>query len=200
MAEHAAARTLRQAPRLILASRSPRRRELLAAAGYQFEVIGPSHAAEAGPLPDESAAQAVARLALLKARDVAGRVSSGVLVACDTLVECQARILGKPQGRDDARCILQTLSGQEHQVLSGLCVWPLPEGRPRVRVATSRLRMDPLGAEQLEAYLAGDQWQGKAGAFGFQDGPAWVHLIEGSESNVVGLPLELLAEMLAEIG
>lgn len=188
-----------EAPRLFLASRSPRRRELLAAAGYQFEVLPPSEAAEVGPEPGEPAAEAAARLALLKARDVAGQVSHGVVVACDTLVECRGQVLGKPRDRDDARRILRVLSGQEHRVLSGLCVWPLPGDRPEVRVATSRLRMDRLTEAQLEAYLASGQWEGKAGAFGFQDGPGWVHLIEGSQSNVVGLPLELLSEMLAEI-
>ncbi len=190
---------VRKAPKLILASRSPRRRELLSAAGYRFEVLPPGDAAEVGPQPGESAAEAVARLALLKARDVAGRISSGVLVACDTLVECQGRILGKARDRNDARRILRALSAQEHRVLSGLCVWALPRGRPKVRVALSRLRMDRLTDEQLDTYLAGEQWRGKAGAFGFQDGPGWVHLIEGSESNVVGLPLELLSEMLAAI-
>jgi len=185
--------------KLILASRSPRRRQLLAAAGYRFEVMVPSHTAELPPSPDESPAQAAARLALLKAKDVAGRVAEGVLVACDTLVECQGRILGKPRDREDARRILLALSGREHQVISGLCVWPLPGGEPRVRTATSRLRMDRLGEQQLEEYLDSGLWEGKAGAFGYQDGPAWVHLIEGSESNVVGLPMELLAEMLDEL-
>ena len=98
--------------------------------------------------------------------------------------------------RQDAKAMLTLLSGQEHRVLSGLCLWPLPGGEPAVRVAVTTLRMDPLAPERLDEYIAGDQWQGKAGAFGYQDGIDWVHVVEGSESNVVGLPLELLAEML----
>ena len=96
------------------------------------------------------------------------------------------------------RAMLTILSGQEHRVHSGLCLWPLPDGEPAVRVAVTTLRMDPLAPELLDAYLAGDGWRGKAGAFGYQDGLDWVHVVEGSESNVVGLPMELLAEMIEQ--
>ncbi len=92
--------------------------------------------------------------------------------------------------------MLTTLSGREHHVLSGLCLWPVPDGRPAVRVAVTTLRMDPLTPQKLADYLASEQWEGKAGAFGYQDGLDWVRVVEGSESNVVGLPMELLAEMI----
>ncbi|MGA2064714.1 MAG: nucleoside triphosphate pyrophosphatase [Thermoguttaceae bacterium] len=187
-------------PRLILASRSPRRRELLAASGYQFAVIPPSDAAEGtqglpGP-NDEGPAEMVARLACSKAADVARRIDRGLVLGCDTVVECGGRILGKPAGRQDARQMLEALRGREHRVLSGLCLWAVPGGHPQVRVAVTTLRMDPLSSAQIDEYLSGGQWQGKAGAFGYQDRLGWVHVIEGSESNVVGLPLELLSEML----
>ena len=186
-------------PKLILASRSPRRRELLAQAGYRFEVRPPAETAESGLADGESPAAMVARLAYQKAADVAGSVHEGLVLGCDTVVECDGRILGKPADREQARQMLRTLSGQLHRVLTGLCLWKVPQGRPLVRVATSTLRMDPLSQQQLEEYLAGGQWEGKAGAFGYQDRLGWVHVIDGSESNVVGLPLELLAEMLAEL-
>ena len=186
-----------RAPKLILASRSPRRCELLAEAGYRFEVQPPDETAECGVSSGENPAQMVARLAYQKAADVAGRTGVGVVIGCDTVVECNGRILGKPADLDDARRMLQALSGREHRVLSGLCVWKVPEAEPRVAVAITRLRMDPLNAEQLEEYLASGQWEGKAGAFGYQDRLGWVHIVEGSASNVVGLPLEMLAEMLA---
>jgi septum formation protein len=186
--------------KLILASRSPRRRELLAAAGYDFEVFPPSDDAESEAPVDETPAELVARLARRKAADVARRVpgesSVRLILGCDTVAECRGTILGKPADREDARAMLTLLGGQEHRVYSGLCLWPLPSGEPAVRVAITTLRMDPLTPELLDAYLAGGRWQGKAGAFGYQDGLDWVHVIEGSESNVVGLPLELLAEML----
>jgi septum formation protein len=186
-------------PPLILASRSPRRRELLAAAGYAFEVHPPDEAAECGVCGGESPAAMVARLASQKAADVARRIGRGLVLACDTVVECDGKILGKPVDEHDALQMLRTLSGRRHRVLSGLCLWPVPQGEPLVRVAVTTLQMDPLSDRQLDEYLAGGQWEGKAGAFGYQDSLDWVHVVEGSESNVVGLPLELLAEMLAKL-
>ena len=184
-----------QLPKLILASRSPRRRELLAAAGYAFEVEPPSEAAECGVCSGESPAQLVARLAYQKAADVARRIGRGLVLGCDTVAECQGQILGKPADQEHARAMLKTLSGREHRVLSGLCLWNVPDGQPVVRVAVTTLRMDELTPQQLDQYLADGQWEGKAGAFGYQDGLDWVHVVEGSQSNVVGLPMELLAEM-----
>ncbi|MGO8691686.1 MAG: Maf family protein [Thermoguttaceae bacterium] len=183
-------------PKLILASRSPRRRELLQEAGYQFEVRVPAGAVEEGLRPGETPAELVARLAYEKAADVARQVTEGWILGCDTVVECEGRILGKPADRADARQMLLAQSGRLQRVLTGLCLWRAPRGRPQVRVAATTLRMDPLSPAQVEEYLAGGQWEGKAGAFGYQDRLGWVHVLQGSESNVVGLPLELLAEML----
>jgi septum formation protein len=185
--------------KLILASASPRRRELLAEAGYAFDVCVPGDAAESGACNGESPVELVSRLAYQKAADVAGRLAAGLVIGCDTVAECDGQVLGKPDDETHARQMLQTLSGREHRVLSGLCLWPLPNGRPSVRVAVTLLRMDVLGESQLNAYLATGLWKGKAGAFGYQDGIDWVHVYAGSESNVVGLPMELLAEMLQAI-
>jgi septum formation protein len=192
-------------PKLILASRSPRRRELLLQAGYSFEVRPPEENVEDGLehgagalIGGESPADLVARLACQKAADVARRVPSGLVIGCDTVVECRGEILGKPADEHHARQMLRALSGREHRVLSGLCLWRVSDGRCQVRVAATTLRMDPLTERQLDEYLTSGAWQGKAGAFGYQDRLGWVHVIEGSESNVVGLPQELLAEMLAQ--
>ncbi len=185
--------------RLILASRSPRRRELLAQAGYAFEVIPAAQTAECGVCSRESPDQMVARLAYQKAADVASRVASGLILACDTVAECDGQILGKPADAPHARRMLQLLRGREHRVLTGLCLWRKPGPGPLVRVAATRLRLDPLSDDQIQRYLTSGDWQGKAGGFGYQDRLGWVHVLEGSESNVVGLPLELLAEMLAEV-
>jgi septum formation protein len=185
-----------QITKLILASRSPRRRELLADAGYQFEVCPPSDAAECGVCSGESPAALVARLAYQKAADVAKKVGQGLILGCDTVAECDGQILGKPADEQHARQMLQTLSGRLHRVLTGVCLWKVPDGEPKTRVAVSTLRMDALSDRHLEDYLTSGQWEGKAGAFGYQDRLGWVHIIEGSESNVVGLPMELLGEML----
>jgi septum formation protein len=188
-----------QPDRLILASSSPRRRELLTEAGYQFEILAPSEAAECGVCSGESPPQFVARLGYQKAKDVALRVESGVIVACDTVAECAGQILGKPADERHARQILELLSGREHRVYSGLCVWEMPDGEPLIRVARTTLVMDRLTPKELDDYLASGKWEGKAGAFGYQDRLGWVRVIEGSESNVVGLPMELLADLLVEI-
>jgi septum formation protein len=183
---------------LILASRSPRRRELLLEAGYAFEVIPPDDSAECGICGNENPLQLVARLAYQKAANVALKVEAGVILACDTVAECDGQILGKPYDETDARRMLLTLSGREHRVFSGLCLWKIPGGQPRVETDITILRMDPLSDSQLDEYIAGGQWEGKAGAFGYQDRLGWVHIVQGSASNVVGLPMKLLAKMLAE--
>jgi septum formation protein len=189
---------------LILASRSPRRRELLAEAGYQFEVIPPDEDVECGVCSESGPAGLVAELAYRKAATVAKQLQiksspAPLILAADTVAECDGFILGKPRDEGDARAMLTRLSGREHRVLSGVCLWPLVDLQPLVRVAVTRLRMDPLTDSQLDEYLHSGAWEGKAGAFGFQDRLGWVHIVEGSESNVVGLPMELLVEMLAEL-
>ena len=188
-----------QTPKLVLASGSPQRRRLLAEAGYDFAVVPPRADVESDSLPGESPCDLVSRLAREKALDVAHRVGGGIVVACDTVAACDGNVLGKPVDADDARRMLTLLSGREHCVYSGLCLIALPDCTPRVRVATTRLRMDALDPAQISEYLASGLWRGKAGAFGYQDRPGWLHITQGSESNVIGLPLDLLADMLAEL-
>jgi len=206
---------------LILASSSPRRRQLLAEAGYQFTVLPPPADIECGVCSESGPAGLVAELAFRKAAAVVrllqndagspnrglgqaqprGRCSSppGIVLAADTLAECDGFVLGKPNDENHARQMLQQLSGREHRVLTGLCLWRLDQNEPLVRVEATTLRMDALSEAQLDEYLASGQWEGKAGAFGYQDRLGWVHIVEGSETNVVGLPMETLAEMLAEL-
>lgn len=185
-------------PRIILASRSPRRRQLLEEAGYEFVVRPPCDGAECGGDGRETPAELVTRLACQKAGDVVARCTEGLVLGCDTVVECGGRILGKPDDVQHARRMLQTLCGSEHKVYSGLCLWHVPSGRRAVRVAITRLLMSAISDKQLEHYLRTGDWEGKAGAFGYQDGHDWLRILEGSESNVVGLPLELLAEMIQQ--
>jgi nucleoside triphosphate pyrophosphatase len=184
---------------LILASRSPRRRELLAAAGYQFEVRPAAESAEDGSPGDQDAATLVARFACQKASDVGRSVRRGLILGCDTVAECDGAILGKPADAEHARRMLCKLRGREHRVFSGLCLWSKPRLEPITEVDVTVLRMDPLRDEEIDEYVAGGAWRGKAGGFGYQDHAGWVHIVRGSESNVVGLPMELLARMLARI-
>src|SRR4029453_11061223 len=141
-------------PRLILASSSPRRHELLTEAGYLFDVIPPHDSAECGECASESPRELVARLARQKAADVARRIDSGIVIGCDTLAQCHGQILGKPRDRDDARRMLEVRRGQEHFVPSGLCLWRRPDDERRVAVETTRLVMDPISDADLAGYLA----------------------------------------------
>lgn len=186
------------ARKLILASGSPRRKELLEKFGYDFEVRVPDDHAECGICSRETPPELVARLAYQKAANIIEKIESGLVVACDTVAECVAIILGKPEDVDHAREMLKRLRGREHSVYSGLCIWDKESARRSIRVDVSRLKMDNISDDKLEEYLETEQWMGKAGAFGFQDGPDWIHLIAGSPTNVVGLPMELLATMLEE--
>ena len=186
-------------PTLILASQSPRRKALLSEAGYQFEVIVPSDTAECGICTQETAPEMVARLGMQKAKDVAEHVADGLVLGCDTVAECHGQILGKPQDQDHAEQMLRMLRGKQHRVYSGLCLWLRPDDRVEVAVDVTQLYMHPISDEQLQEYLATEAWIGKAGAFGFQDRTGWLEIVEGSESNVVGLPMELLERTLAKI-
>lgn len=194
---------------LILASSSPRRRELLTEAGYQFRVMAPDADVECGVCSSSGPAGLVTELAFRKAAAIVRQLVNSptsetasfaptIVLADDTVAECDGFILGKPRDEGRARAMLAQLSGREHRVLTGICLWTLGEKEPRIRVDATRLRMDELTEAQLDEYLASGQWEGKAGAFGYQDRLGWVHVVEGSASNVVGLPMELLAQMLAE--
>ena len=190
-------------PAIVLASRSPRRLELARAEGWLVTVAPPDEAVEADQPPrgpGESLAAFVQRLAFAKAEAVAATGAEGTIVACDTLSEVEGTVLGKPADATEARRMLRALSGRRHRVLTGVCVWHRPDGRPRQAVAESFLEMGPLSEDFLAWYLASGLWVGKAGACGFQDERLPLALVAGSPSNVVGLPLELLREMLACVG
>lgn len=184
---------------LILASGSPRRAQLLRAAGYDFQVQPASDEAECGICSRETAPEMVARLAFRKAADVAPRLASGFIIAADTVASCLGQILGKPQDREHAQTMLQLLRGRTHDVYTGLCLWSVAQNRCIVDVVRTELTMQPISDAMLEQYLESMLWEGKAGAFGYQDGNDWIQVKPGeSESNVVGLPMERLAELLEE--
>jgi septum formation protein len=184
---------------------------LLADAGYEFEVVAPKESAECGICSSGGPAALVVELATSKALDVVAQLKhqgklrdETVIIACDTVAECGGEVLGKARDEDHARAMLEQLRGSVHRVYSGLCIWrPLADGergKPDVRLATSELRMDAIDDAELDDYIASGLWRGKAGAFGYQDRVGWLHLMSGSASNVVGLPMELLHEMLNAAG
>ncbi|MBU6386875.1 MAG: nucleoside triphosphate pyrophosphatase [Pirellula sp.] len=183
---------------IILASSSPRRRKLMAEYGYRFEVIEPDPAAECGICSRETPPELVARLAYQKAADVIQKIDidERIVLSCDTVAEYAGMVLGKPNDIDHAKEMLLRLRGREHRVYSGLCLWSRASGHRIVRVDCSTLVLKQFTDLELQEYLASDLWVGKAGSLGFQDGPPWLTLLSGSATNVVGLPMELLSQML----
>lgn len=132
-----------------------------------------------------------------KAQSVAGLVGTGWVLAADTIAALGNRVFGKPLDRDDARHILQSLSGTTHQVITGVTLLDASSGAKLIRHDSTDVLMRRLTESEIEEYLNTSAWAGKAGAYGIQDkGDAFVERIEGSFTNVVGLPMELLAEML----
>lgn len=189
-------------PRLVLASASPRRIELLRGRGYEF-VVEPSSINEERADPGEmfSPVERAERLSHLKAADVAAKVRTGWLLAGDTIAALGTRIFGKPAGREDARRILTSLMGTVHEVITGVALLRAEDGWFETGSAVTRVTMRRLSVSELESYLAGGQWIGKAGAYGIQDrDDPFVESIDGSFSNVVGLPLELVEPLLARHG
>ena len=186
-------------PKLVLASRSPRRRELLTEAGYDFEVVVPDEAAECGICSRETPEKLVARLARQKAANVVreNRQGTGPRLRYRGRMRRAdpgqtGRRIARPADVADAQ---RTRASRAERALSV----ERARRQPAVRVAVTRLRMDRLSAAEIDDYVSSGLWEGKAGAFGYQDRLGWIHVVEGSETNVVGLPMELLAEMLTEM-
>jgi septum formation protein len=182
---------------LILASGSPRRRELLAQAGYRFSVAV-SGISEPDPEPGVPVERYVAELAFLKAYAVARNTKRGVILSADTACDIDGTILNQPRDRADADRMLRLQEGKVLEVWTGVCVLRA-ESRQWVGASErSSLRFRPLSNEEREAYLDSGAWRGKAGGYGVQDDDPFVTVIAGSWSNVVGLPMERLASILEE--
>jgi septum formation protein len=183
---------------VILASASPRRWELLGRLGIAFTVL-PSEIEET--LEGPPTPEVVARLALAKARAVAGRVGQGVVLGADTVVVIDGVALGKPADVDDARAMLRRLRGRTHDVVTGVAVVDAGGSREASTAVVTRVVMYDVGDEAIDAYLATGEPLDKAGAYAIQGaGAALVAGYVGSYSNVVGLPLTATAELLQQFG
>ena len=174
--------------KIVLASGSPRRKELLAQLGLSPVTVVPTNTVEV-PLKGEKPKALVERLARLKAEVVAKTVNEKWVVAADTVVVAGNRILGKPSTQVEAQKFLQLLSGRRHQVLTGVVVIR-PDGELSCRIVTTRITFKRLERDEIERYLSLGQWQGTAGAYAIQGyAGGFVRQLRGSYSNVVGLPL-----------
>ncbi len=184
---------------LILASSSPRRRELLGRFGMDFTVKVPD--VDESILPNEDPVAHVRRLAQAKAAKVAEEEEEGLVVGADTIVVLDGEIIGKPEDREDAIRMLSALAGRTHRVYSGVAVTALPSGATRTVVVCSRVTMAAIGESEIRRYVDGGEPLDKAGAYAVQgEGKRYVTAVRGSFTNVVGLPLQALHRFLRHFG
>lgn len=186
--------------RLILASTSPRRAEILRNAGISFKTAASD--VDETPRRGETPTALVQRLAAEKARSAAkGTKGEAVVIAADTVVLFEGRIYGKPASADEAAAMLQHLSAQTHQVLTGIAVLRVPRGELGLEHEETRVTFSPLSAPEIAAYIASGEPFDKAGAYAIQGrGGVFIARIEGCYFNVMGLPLARLYRMLREVG
>lgn len=182
-------------PPLILASASPRRRQLLEEAGYAFEV-DPSRIDEPEPAAGEPPAAYAAQLAWRKAAEVAARRGRGLILAADTVCAVGREILNKPRDRADAERMIRLQEGRDTDVFTGLCLYRADRQEWLGAIERSVVRFRELSDRERDRYLESGRWQGKSGAYGVQDRDPFVSVVQGSFSNVVGLPMERLALLL----
>jgi septum formation protein len=186
--------------KLILASASPRRAEILRNAGMPFTVL--SSAVDETPFPEETAQDHVTRLSAAKAELVAARaVGPAIIIAADTVVALENRILGKPRSEDDASHMLEILSGRTHSVLTGVTLIRLPDAERVTFVESTLVHFAQLSPEEIMRYLATEEPHDKAGAYAIQGRAGrFIPRIEGCYFNVVGLPLARVQQALTELG
>jgi septum formation protein len=185
-------------PRLILASASPRRAILLREAGYDF-TPDPAETDELYP-PGMAPSQVAIYLAEEKAKVVSARRPDDVVLAADTIVTFGETILGKPADAAQAKRMLTLLSGTTHIVITGVYVMHAAANFARGGKAMSAVRMRVLSPVEIDKYVASGAWESKAGGYGIQDPDPFVIRQSGSHTNIVGLPMELTAKLLAEAG
>ena len=186
-------------PPLVLASASPRRRALLEQIGYAPDTVEPAALDEA-VLPGELPEAHAARLARAKAEAVATRHPGAFVLGADTVVACGRRILDKAESEESARRCLSLLSGRRHRVCGGVTVID-PAGRAVSRLVRTAVAFKQLSDDEMAAYLACGEWRGKAGGYAIQGrAAAFVRFVNGSYSNVVGLPLHETYRLLVGLG
>jgi septum formation protein len=184
----------------ILASASPRRRLLLGQAGYTFDVI-PSHVDESNyPTQRMQAVEYACHLALTKARDVAWKHTDRLVLGADTVVDFEGELIGKPQDAADAERIIRLLFSAPHKVITGIALVRIADSTEIVDAETTVVYPRRLTEQQIAKHIVLEDWKGKAGAYGIQEaGDQFVERIEGSFTNVIGLPMELTQRLLQEL-
>ncbi len=184
----------------ILASASPRRKQLLAEAGYQFMVVRPDIDESAFPIEGIKACEYAERLALAKAKNVAEKYPDSLVIGADTVVDFQGQIIGKPIDAKDAEQITKKLFSRPHKVITGIAIVRLRDGIELSESDTTTVYPQRLTSEQITEHIESESWRDKAGAYAIKEnGDEFVERIEGSLTNVMGLPMELLQRLLTGI-
>jgi septum formation protein len=186
---------MRRAVPVILASASPRRRGLLTEAGYKFRVVPPEI--------DESAFEVTEarkyseQLALAKAKNVSEKFPDSLVIGADTVVDFQGEIIGKAANGKEAEVIVRKLFSRPHKVITGVAIVRASDGVEIVESESTTVYPKTLTDKQIAEHIKGGTWRGKAGAYAIQEsGDAFIERIEGSMTNVMGLPMELLGKMM----
>jgi len=184
---------------LILASASPRRKTLLEQAGYKFEVISPNVDEEAHLSESIGPQEYTKLLAREKALAAARLRPDAIVIGSDTIVYAEGQIIGKAIDHAHAREIIELLFAKPHDVITGLAVIKMDENIELIDSATTKVYPRMMTHEQIEQHICSGNWEGKAGAYGIQEtGDEFVERIEGSYTNVMGFPMELVEQLLAK--
>jgi septum formation protein len=189
---------VQQSFRLILGSSSPARRYLLERAGYQFEVQ-PADIAEPTHAGYPSPRHLVEHVAWLKAAALAPQVQEGLILTADTVAWLDAQVLAKPQDEADARRILRFLGGRTHELWTGVCLWRRPDNCQLAWQEKTLVHFKALSDSELDAYIISRDWENNAGGYAIkEDGDPYIEIVEGSLSNVIGLPMETTQKILPQ--
>jgi len=183
---------------LILASASPRRRQLMSEAGYEFTVVQPEVDESTFATDQINPVEYAKRLALAKAKNIAKKHPDSFVIGADTIVDFQGRIIGKAADAKEAEQITRQLFSAPHKVITGIAIVRLSDGTELVRSDSTTVYPRKMTVEQIADHIKGGSWRDKAGAYAIQEtGDEFVEKIEGSLTNVMGLPMELLESLLA---
>lgn len=183
----------------ILASASVRRRQLLAQAGYKFKVVPSNIDESAFPVTGVSACEHAKRMALAKAKDIAKKFPNCLVIGADTVVDFNGELIGKPTDAKEAEQITKKLFSAPHKVITGVAIVRLNDGTELSVSDVTTVYPNKLTTEQIAKHIKGGSWRNKAGAYAIKEtGDEFVERIEGSLTNVMGLPMELLQRLLRE--
>jgi septum formation protein len=186
---------------IVLASASPRRKKLLAEAGYKFTVSVPKINESAFPAEGVNPCEYAKRLALAKAKNVAAGFPDCLVIGADTVVDFDGEIIGKPADGKEAEQITRKLFSAPHKVITAVAIVRLSDGTEIVESDTTTVYPKKLTDDQISEHIKGESWRDKAGAYAIQEGgDEFIEKIEGSLTNVMGLPMELLQSVLAGLG